>query len=113
MFISKSSLFNKRGWWPLGSAHSKADASFTGRALLQRFAGAFNRRHAGSTALEHLATVPLGAQSSLILVRWGQQKLLIGATAQSVTLLASSSADASESTALGPEAALHEEPPQQ
>jgi flagellar biogenesis protein FliO len=101
MFISKNFSFSKRGAWPLGSALSVGGANFTGaRALLQRFAGVFNRRQTAGGALEHLATLPLSPQPSLVLVRLGQQTLLLGATAHNISLLASSPADSPEGTPL-------------
>jgi flagellar biogenesis protein FliO len=65
------------------------------RVLVQRLAGAFHRRQAAAGALEHLATLPLGAQPSLVLVRLGGETLLLGATAQQISLLTKSCADLS------------------
>ena len=56
--------------------------------FLRRIVPALRRRPMASGPLEHLATLPLGAQSSLVLVRLGQEMLLLGATAQNISLLA-------------------------
>jgi flagellar biogenesis protein FliO len=101
MFISKSFSFNKRGWSPsFAVAGSGPVSGFTGaRALLRRLISAFAGRQVAGGALEHLATLPLGAQPSLVLVRLGQQTLLLGATARQINLLAKTSSDASELSA--------------
>jgi len=65
------------------------------RVLVQRLVGAFHRRQAAAGVLEHLATLPLGAQPSLVLVRLGGETLLLGATAQQISLLTKSCADLS------------------
>lgn len=56
-------------------------------ALLARLLGKFTRRPMPGGALEHLTTLPLTAQSALVLVRFGDETLLLGATAQNVNLL--------------------------
>ena len=101
MYISKSFSFNKRGWLPrLAGAQSGAGTGLTGaRALLTRLIGAFAGRPVAGGALEHLATLPLGGQPSLVLVRLGQQTLLLGATARQINLLAKIPSDASELSA--------------
>lgn len=58
------------------------------RGFLQRLVPALRRRAIAGGALEHLATLPLNAQTSLVLVRLGQETLLLGATAQTISLLA-------------------------
>lgn len=95
MFISKSFSFNRPSLLPRpASPNGAIGAGFTGaRAWLQRWVGAFNRRPVAGGALEHLATLPLSAQPSLVLVRLGQQTLLLGATAQNISLLAKISAE--------------------
>jgi len=45
------------------------------------------------TAVQHLGTLPLTPQSSLALVRVYKETLVLGITAQSVTLLAKAHAD--------------------
>jgi len=82
------------------------------RALLQRFVTAFSRRQTTGGALEHLATLPLSAQPSLVLVRLGAQKLLLGATAHGINLLASSPADAPEPTPFSATSSPRQESPQ-
>ena len=101
MFISKSFSFNKQSSLPgFAMAGSGVVSGFTGaRALLKRFIGAFARRQAAGGALEHLATLPLGAQPSLVLVRLGQQTLLLGATSRQINLLAKMPSDTSELSA--------------
>lgn len=113
MFISKNFSFSKSGWWPVGATHWGNAASLARRALLQRFVGAFNRRQVAGGALVHLATLPLSAQPSLVLVRLGQQTLLLGATAQNINLLASSPADVPDLTSLGAETLPRPESAQQ
>ena len=91
-------------------AGSGAVAGFTGaRALLKRLIGAFAGRQVAGAALEHLATLPLGAQPSLVLVRLGQQTLLLGATARQINLLAKMPSDASELSAFVDDASAREE----
>ena len=63
-------------------------------ALFKRIIGTVAGRRVGGGALEHLATLPLGAEPSLVLVRLGQQTLLVGATAQRINLLAKIHSDA-------------------
>ena len=58
------------------------------------FAG---RRSGLGTAVQHLGTLPLTAQSSLALVRVYKETLILGITPQSVTLLAKADADNSGS----------------
>ena len=101
MFISKSFSFNKRGWVPsLAVTGSGAASGFAGaRSLFRRLIGAFAGRPVAGAELEHLATLPLGAQPSLVLVRLGQQTLLLGATARQINLLAKIPSDASELSA--------------
>ncbi|HKX32648.1 MAG TPA: flagellar biosynthetic protein FliO [Blastocatellia bacterium] len=58
--------------------------------ILRRFGGAkFGRPPEGVPELAVLATVPLGDRRSLAAVRFGDRLLLIGMTAQAITLLAS------------------------
>ena len=55
--------------------------------ILQRFLPAFRRHGSGERALEHLDSLALTAQSSLALVRWRDQTLLLGVTSQGISLL--------------------------
>lgn len=55
--------------------------------LLQRFIPALRRRASANGALEHLGSLALTAQSSLALVRWRDQTLLLGITPQGISLL--------------------------
>lgn len=92
------------------SAESGTAAGFTGaRALLTRLIGAFAGRPVAGGTLEHLATLPLGGQPSLVLVRLGQQTLLLGATARQINLLAKIPSDASELSAFVDDASAREE----
>lgn len=111
MFISKSFSFNKRRWSPSSAvAETGAASGFSGaRALLKRFIGAFAGRQAAGGALEHLATLPLGAQPSLVLVRLGRQTLLLGATARQINLLAKMPSDTSEMSAFVDESSARQE----
>jgi flagellar biogenesis protein FliO len=66
-------------------------SSFTGlRTLLRRFFSGFGRRSVVGGALEHLGNLPLTAHSSLALVRLHKETLLLGITANSITLLSKS-----------------------
>jgi len=56
-------------------------------ALLRRLFPTVKRRASNDGALEHLASLPLTAQSCLALVRLNQETLLLGITPQSITLL--------------------------
>ena len=113
MFISKSFSFSKHSAQPRFGLFQAPEANPSGmaRALIQRLASAFSRRHASAGALEHLATLPLSAQPSLVLVRLGPQNLLLGATAQGISVLASSPADATEQSSLAAETVPHQESP--
>jgi flagellar biosynthesis protein FliO len=89
MSISKNFLFSRRGHLP-GVSFAHAATPVNGGnlvALAARFFGKFTRRPAPGGALEHLTTLPLTAQSALVLVRYGDETLLLGATAQNVNLL--------------------------
>ena len=55
--------------------------------ILQRFVPALRRHGSGERALEHLDSLALTAQSSLALVRWRDQTLLLGVTPQGISLL--------------------------
>ncbi len=56
---------------------------------LRRFGGArFGAARKGAPELNVLTSVSLGSRRSLAVVRFGERNLLIGTTAQSVTLLA-------------------------
>lgn len=55
--------------------------------ILQRFLPALRRNGSGERALEHLDSLTLTAQSSLALVRWRDQTLLLGVTPQGISLL--------------------------
>lgn len=98
MYISKSFSFNRASCWTssAGVAPSSVGNFSALRALWQRVIGAFAGRRVGGGALEHLATLPLGPQPSLVLVRLGQQTLLLGATAQRINLLAKTSSETGE-----------------
>jgi len=111
MYISKNFSFNKRGWAPrVAGAESGAASGFaSARALLRRLIGAFAGRPVAGGALEHLATLPLGAQPSLVLVRLGRQTLLLGATARQINLLAKIPSDASELSAFADDSSAREE----
>ena len=111
MFISKSFSFNKRGWAPsFALSGCGATSGFTAaRALFRRLVGAFAGRPVADGALEHLATLPLGAQPSLVLVRLGQQTLLLGATARQINLLAKTPSDAAELGAFADDPAARQE----
>jgi flagellar biogenesis protein FliO len=111
MYTSKSFSFNKRAWLPRrAGAESSAASGLTGaRALLTRLIGAFAGRPVAGGALEHLATLPLGGQPSLVLVRLGQQTLLLGATARQINLLAKIPSDASELSAFVDDSSAREE----
>ncbi len=95
MFTSKNFSFNNRALRARFNAAPGAPGIGVTvvRALFQRLAGAFHRRQAAAGVLEHLATLPLSAQPSLVLVRLGGETLLLGATAQQISLLTKSSAD--------------------
>ena len=56
-------------------------------AIFSRLIPSLGRRASVGAALEVLGTLPLTAQSSLALVRLHDETLLLGITAQSVTLL--------------------------
>lgn len=56
-------------------------------AFVQRWFPALGRRSALGGALEQLASLPLTPQSSLVLVRFHQETLLLGITPQSIVLL--------------------------
>jgi flagellar biogenesis protein FliO len=56
-------------------------------AFIHKILPALGRRSALNGALEHLASLPLTAQSSLALVRLHHETLLLGITPQSITLL--------------------------
>jgi flagellar biogenesis protein FliO len=56
-------------------------------ACLRRLIPTFGRRVSAGGTLEHLASLPLTAQSSLALVRLHKETLLLGITPQSITLL--------------------------
>ena len=89
MFTSKNFLFSKRPRLPgMAFAQSAPPASSASLvALVTRLLGKFTRRPVPGGALEHLTTLPLTAQSALVLVRFGDETLLLGATAQNVNLL--------------------------
>ena len=55
--------------------------------ILQRFLPTLRRRASGERALEHLDSLALTAKSSLALVRWRDQTLLLGVTPQGISLL--------------------------
>ena len=60
---------------------------------LRRFGGArFGAARKDGPALNVLSTVSLGSRRSLAVVRFGERNLLIGSTAQTVTLLAAEDA---------------------
>ena len=62
--------------------------SFAGWSLLaQRFLPSLRRHGSGQRALEQLDSLPLSAHSSLALVRWHDQTLLLGVTPQGISLL--------------------------
>ncbi len=61
-------------------------------ALWQRVLPALRRRAIAGNALDHLGSLPLTAQSSLALVSLQGETLLLGVTAQNITLLARGSA---------------------
>lgn len=102
MFTSKNFSFNKPGLIAgFAMPEPMAAPQFAGvRAWLQRVMKLLGRRHVAGGALEHLACLPLTAQPSLVLVRWGQETLLLGATAQNIRLLAKSPSDAPNVTPL-------------
>lgn len=70
-----------------------------GAALWQRLMPALRRRAVADNALEHLGSLPLTAQSSLALVRLQGETLLLGVTAQNITLLAKGTAVAAGAVA--------------
>lgn len=55
--------------------------------LLSRLIPSLGRRASAGGALEHLGALPLTTQCSLALIRLHDETLLLGITAQSVTLL--------------------------
>ena len=61
---------------------------------LRRLLSPLGRHAKTAGALEHLASLPLTAQSSLALVRLHKETLLLGITPQSVTLLTKGHDDA-------------------
>jgi len=63
----------------------------SGAAFWRRLLPALSRRAIAGNALEHLGSLPLTAQSSLALVRLQGETLLLGVTAQSITVLAKGS----------------------
>src|SRR5690242_4201700 len=62
---------------------------FSVSALFRGFAPLLGKRSLLGQRLEHLGTLPLTTQSSLALVRFNHETLLIGITTQNMTLLAS------------------------
>lgn len=64
-----------------------ANANSAWAALWQRIMPALRRRAIAGNALEHLGSLPLTAQASLALVRLHGETLLLGVTAQNITLL--------------------------
>lgn len=64
-------------------------------AIFRRLFPGWNRRSAAGGAMEHLASLPLTAQSTLALIRVYDQQLLLGVTPANITLIA---------TANGPDA---------
>jgi len=70
-------------------AQRQAGASWSScAAFWQRIMPALRRRAIAGNALEHLGSLPLTAQSSLALVRLHNETLLLGVTAQNISLLA-------------------------
>ncbi len=59
--------------------------------LARRFLPLFSRRSSDPSSLQHLGTLPLTPQCSVALVRIREETLVLGITAQSVTLLTKSS----------------------
>lgn len=70
------------------SAAAPGGGQSIGAALWQRVMPALRRRAIAGNALEHLGSLPLTAQSSLALVRLQGETLLLGVTAQNISLLA-------------------------
>jgi flagellar biogenesis protein FliO len=80
-------------WHRYVTRPKRALPDFTGAAqCLVRWL-ALPRRGADKQALELLESVPLTTQASVALVRFERQTLLLGVTAESVTLLARSAAE--------------------
>lgn len=82
-----------------------ANPSAACAALWQRLLPALRRRSVAGNALEHLASLPLTAQSSLALVRFQGETLLLGVTGQNITLLTKGDAAAAQPVAAAPELA--------
>jgi len=77
---------------------------------LRRFgAGRFGGTQIDAPALAVLSTVALGDKRSLAVVRFGAQTLLVGSTAQNITLLATQGTEPAETT--HPEATEESRPP--
>ncbi|MFN7945208.1 MAG: flagellar biosynthetic protein FliO [Blastocatellia bacterium] len=75
---------------------------FAGAWWVRRYGGArFGQGRKDAPALEVLSTVSLGERRSLSVVRFGQSTLLIGSTAQGLTLLATRPADEAQAEEAG------------
>jgi flagellar biogenesis protein FliO len=72
----------------LGRVEHPASGKFSISGFFRGFAPLFGRRASLGKSVEHLGTLPLTAQSSLALIRFNHETLLIGITTQNVTLLA-------------------------
>lgn len=75
-------------------------------ALLRRVLPTLKKRASIDSALEHLASLPLTAQSCLALVRLHQETLLLGITPQSITLLSHGRQATLGGAAVAPDSAM-------
>jgi flagellar biogenesis protein FliO len=75
-------------------------------ALLRRLFPTLKRRASIDGALEHLASLPLTAQSCLALVRLHQETLLLGITPQSITLLSHGRQATLNGTTIAPDSVI-------
>lgn len=103
MFILKSFSFNRPGRLPRNRRSQVIQKKTLGwnglGAFFQRLIPALSRQRTISNALVHLGTLPLTAQSSLSLVRLHDETLLLGITAQNITLLTKAHGDPARPTA--------------
>ena len=96
--FSSSSGFVPSGFVSSPVSHKQEAAAFSWLAglcaFLRRIFFGLGRRSVVGGALEHLGSLPLTAHSSLALVRLHKETLLLGITAQSITLLSKENGEA-------------------
>jgi len=66
---------------------------FSVSSLLRGFAPLLGARSAVGECVQHVGTLPLTTQSSLAVVRFNNETLLIGITSQTMTVLAKTAGD--------------------